>query len=289
MATSALSKLFAPSTCPRRTGSRLFLTTGFALLLGLPCVAAPLILHVEEEHNPPSALPYPATSSLPTLPSVPPAVAPAGLSPLQLGDLYLVQHRYVAAIEAYKQAPADSPGVWNKTGMAYHHLFALEEARKNYEHAIKLNPHYAEAFNNLGAVFYGEKDFKRAQKNYKLAIRYQPALATAWKNLGMAYFAAHDFRRGLNAYHQALALDSQIFNKRPGLVEEAADHEQRISMHFAMAKLYAQSGKNEQAVEALQLAMHDGFKDMSQLRHDRDLAHLTQTPEFRTAFEGRTP
>ena len=285
MATFAHSKLIAPSTCPARICSRLLIS----LLSGLLCIAAPVILHAEEEHDSPITLPYPSTDSLPVLPSATSVVVPPALSAQQLGDLYLVQHRYVAAIEAYKQAPADIPAVWNKMGMAYHHLFALEEARKNYEHALILKPHYAEALNNLGAVFYGEKDFKRARKTYKLAIRYQPQLATAYKNLGMAYFAAHDFRHGLNAYHQAITIDPQIFAKRPGLVEEAADHEQRISMHFAMAKLYAQTGRNEQAVEALQSAMHDGFKDMALLKHDRDLAHLTQTDEFRKAFEGRTP
>ena len=286
MAPFAQSTFFASSTCPvLRTCTRLLP----GLLLGLLCSAAPFILHAEEEHDSTTTLPYPAADPLPILPTVTPAVKAPALSALQLGDVYLVQHRYVAAIEAYKQAPADSPVKWNKLGMAYHHLFALEEARKDYQHALKLNPHYAEAINNLGAVFYGEKDFKRAQKSYRLAVHYQPKLATAYKNLGMAYFAAHDFRRGLKAYQQAMTIDPQIFAKHPGLVEEAADHEQRISMHFAMAKLYAQSGRNEQAVEALQLAMHDGFKDMALLKHDRDLAHLTQTDEFRKAFEGRTP
>ena len=54
------------------------------------------------------------------------------MSPEAQGDLLMINGNYVAAIEAYRQSSLQSAATWNKIGIAYHHLFALEEARKNY-------------------------------------------------------------------------------------------------------------------------------------------------------------
>ena len=44
----------------------------------------------------------------------------------------------------------ESAVIWNKIGIAYHQLLQLNLAKKNYEHALKLDPKYSEAINNLG-------------------------------------------------------------------------------------------------------------------------------------------
>ena len=48
----------------------------------------------------------------------------------------MINGNYVAAIEAYRQSSLRSAATWNKIGIAYHHLFALEEARKNYQRRL---------------------------------------------------------------------------------------------------------------------------------------------------------
>ena len=48
----------------------------------------------------------------------------------------MARGEYAAAIVAYRQSNLKSAIVWNNIGMAYHHLFALEEARKAYEQAL---------------------------------------------------------------------------------------------------------------------------------------------------------
>ena len=45
-------------------------------------------------------------------------------------DILMARGEYAAAITAYQQSDLKSAVVWNNIGMAYHHLFALEEARK---------------------------------------------------------------------------------------------------------------------------------------------------------------
>ena len=45
----------------------------------------------------------------------------------------MVHRSYAAAIEAYQRDPEKSAVLWNKIGVAYHHMFALDQARKYYQ------------------------------------------------------------------------------------------------------------------------------------------------------------
>jgi hypothetical protein len=47
----------------------------------------------------------------------------------QKADILMARGEYVAAIAAYQHSNLQSALVWNSIGMAYHHLFALDEAR----------------------------------------------------------------------------------------------------------------------------------------------------------------
>ena len=71
---------------------------------------------------------------------------PIGLQQIpveQKADILMARGEYAAAIVAYRQSNLKSAIVWNNIGMAYHHLFALEEARKAYEQALTINPRFA--------------------------------------------------------------------------------------------------------------------------------------------------
>ena len=51
-------------------------------------------------------------------------------------DILMARGEYAAAISAFQQSDLKSAVVWNSIGMAYHHLYALEEARKAYQQAL---------------------------------------------------------------------------------------------------------------------------------------------------------
>ncbi len=74
------------------------------------------------------------------------------LNPETLGDLMMIHQRYLAAIEAYQRGPHDWAVLWNKLGIAYQHLYALDIAKLEYEKSLTLNPNYPEALNNLGEL-----------------------------------------------------------------------------------------------------------------------------------------
>lgn len=222
--------------------------------------------------------------------SAPQAVSVAGPShvdllsipPEKLGDLMMLHRRYLAAVEAYQRASRDSAVVWNKLGMAYQHMYALDIAKLQYEKALQLNPKYPEALNNLGTVYYGQQNYHKAEKYYQKAIHIKPNTATFYSNLGTAYFADHDYKRGIKAYRKAFSIDPEVFISNPlDRVAELAPTDQEIALNYALARLYAQAGMVKNAIHCLRVAFMYGFDDHSKLMKDQAFAALRKTPQFR--------
>ncbi len=226
--------------------------------------------------------PSPATAIAAMMESPDPQNATISTMPSEAqGDLLMVNGNYVAAIEAYRQSSLRSAATWNKIGVAYHHLFALEEARKNYQMALTLNPRYPDALNNLAAVYHGERKYKKAEKTYKRALKYGPNSAVTYRNLGTAYFSEGNYKEGAKAYQKALELNPNSFDPdQTQIIEEKISRRQRIAISYCLAKAYAMAGKNEQALIYLRKAMDAGFNDRRLLMEDKEFAQLRTTPEF---------
>ena len=114
----------------------------------------------------------------------------------------MVHRSYAAAIDAYQRETQRSAVLWNKIGVAYHHMFALDQARKYYQLALAMNPNYADALNNLAAVYHGQHDYKQAERTYKQALKLAPEAAITYCNLGTSYFAEEKYKPGMEAYQQ---------------------------------------------------------------------------------------
>lgn len=197
------------------------------------------------------------------------------------GDIDLARGQYAAAINAYASLNARSAIVWNKIGMAYHHLSALDAARNAYQQALAINPRYAPAANNLAAIYYTERDYKHAEHFYKRALKYTSEDAVIYCNLGTAYFAERNYGKGKKEYRKALALDQHVFAPdKASLVEATATREQRVALNYYLAQTFAESGKLEDALLYLRKAMDEGFTDRKRLDQDKEFASLRNTPQF---------
>lgn len=204
------------------------------------------------------------------------------VSPETLGDLMMIHQRYLAAIEAYQRAPLDSAVIWNKLGIAYQHMYALDIAKLQYEKALQLNPGYAEAINNLGTVYYGQQNYHKAETYYRKALRLMPNCATFYSNLGTAYFADHNYKHGIEAYQKAFSLDPQVFTGDPlARVAEMGPPGEQVTLNYSLARLYAQAGMVDAAIHYLRMAFMDGFNDNKKLMEDKSFATLRTTQQFR--------
>jgi tetratricopeptide (TPR) repeat protein len=204
------------------------------------------------------------------------------VSPETLGDLMMIHQRYLAAIEAYQRAPHDSALIWNKLGIAYQHMYALDIAKLQYEKALSLDPKYPEALNNLGTVYYGQQNYHKAESFYLKAIKLKPNCASFYSNLGTAYFSDHNYKRGMQAYRKAFTIDPQVFIGDPlERVAEMGPVEEQITLNYALARLYAEAGMVDAAIHYLRQAFMDGFNDNKKLMGDAGFAALRKTPQFR--------
>jgi tetratricopeptide (TPR) repeat protein len=212
---------------------------------------------------------------------------PPNLSPERRGDIYMARKMYREAIETYKQAPQDSAVIWNKTGIAYHQMVQLDIAKKHYEKAIKLNPKYSEAINNLGTVHYARRSYRRAINAYKKALRLTPKSASIYSNLGTAYFARKKYKQAFEAYQVALSLDPEVFEHRStyGVMLQERTVEERAKFHYYLARTYAKAGKFDLALNYIRKALEEGFKEKNRLLEEPEFEKLRETAEFQALMK----
>ena len=197
------------------------------------------------------------------------------------GDVMMARGQYAEALDAYQHLWPQTATTLNKTGTAYMHLYAVDWAQRNYELALKLDPHYSSALNNLGAIYHGKRDFSLAEKTYKQALKYDSHAAVTYSNLGTTYFAEGKYKKGAKAYAKAIELDPEVFSpERRNMIEAGSSREQRSVTAFCLAEVLASAGKNAEALEALRKALSEGFDDKKRLMSDKELAALRKLPEF---------
>ena len=109
----------------------------------------------------------------------------------------------------------DDAVLHNKAGICLLLLRRDADARSEFQHAIKVNKKYAEAYNNLGALYYNPSKYGAAIREYKKAIKLNEENASFHSNLGTAYFSQKDFDHATREYQRAMQIDPEIFQRSP--------------------------------------------------------------------------
>ena len=207
----------------------------------------------------------------------------SNLTPEMRGDILMARKEYRDAIEVYQQGPKDSAILLNKTGIAYHQLTDTNTARKYYERAVKFNPEYSEAVNNLGTAYYAGKRYQKAISQYLKALQLNPNSASVYSNLGTAYFARKKYDQALQAYQKALQLDPEVFEHRSsgGVLLQERTVTERAKFHYYLAKTYAKAGAHERALGYIRKALEEGFKEKNKFMEDPEFTLMWELPEFK--------
>lgn len=226
---------------------------------------------------------FQASGFRPSTPDVRQADPPKPVSVEMRGDIFMAKKMYREAIETYKSGPADSAVLANKTGIAYHQLLDLDNARKWYDRAVKLKPDYAEAINNLGTIYYARKSYRRSITQYKKALRITPQSASILSNLGTSYFARKNYELASETFQQALKLDPEVFEHRSsmGILLQERTVEERAKYHYYLAKTYARAGDVEHTLIYIRKSLEEGFKEREKFNKDPEFAILRDNQEFK--------
>jgi len=195
-----------------------------------------------------------------------------------------MEKRYLDSIDFYHVALKKQPSamLWNKEGMAYLLLQRRDKAAKCFDQAIKMDKNAPEGYNNRGYIEQAKGKFDKAIHYYIKAIKLQPNDAVFYYNMGSSYFGKHDYKWAAQEYKTAFTLDPNIFARvsRTGIMAQATSPEDRAAFSFMVAKMYAQAGDVEQALEYLRKAMEDGYKHIKEVYSDTEFATLRTDKRF---------
>jgi superkiller protein 3 len=129
-------------------------------------------------------------------------------------------------VVAYEQALRLNPNydtAYNNLGIALRKLKRYEEAVVAYEQALRLNPNYDTAYNNLGYALDELKRYEEAVVAYEQALRLNPNSDKAYNNLGWLYETQGKLQDAMTQYERALEInpnDSFAKNNRDALAEQ---------------------------------------------------------------------
>src|SRR5216684_2159480 len=200
-----------------------------------------------------------------------PAANPAErqISGEEMGDLYMARKQYRESTDQYRMLSQQDPhnAVYlNKLGISLHQQTALGAALKYYERAMKVDPKYADAENNIGTIWY-------QRKKYGKAVRYS--------NLGYAYFSQGKYEDSIAAFRTALAKDPQFFERgssRTGSILQDRSVPDRGRFYFLLAKSFAETGNVERSVFYLRKAKEEGYAQINDVKKDPAFAAVVKDP-----------
>jgi tetratricopeptide (TPR) repeat protein len=205
------------------------------------------------------------------------------LTPEMRGDIFMAEKRFQEAAEMYREHSKGSAVMLNKTGIAYHQMLQLNLAERYYRLALRADPKYSEAVNNLGTIYYAKKSYRRAISQYKKALRMNPEAASVWSNVAMAYFSRNDEVHAQQAFQTALKLDPNVFETRStqGVLLQERSVAERGKFHYYLAHTYAQAGRNDLALQYIRKALEEGYKERKKIAEDPAFAAMRDLPEFK--------
>ncbi len=140
----------------------------------------------------------------------------------------------------------------------------LDQAREKIDEQLKLNPSSVEAYNLLGIVYTGEKDYDHALETFQKAIKLAPNSTKTHNNLGNLYVTQQKLDLAEKEFTRVLSLApaNRDANYNLGLLLLAKGtpvaaikhlqrvHPQTVETRFNLIRAYLQAGKTPEALQA---------------------------------------
>jgi Flp pilus assembly protein TadD len=115
-----------------------------------------------------------------------------------------------------------------------------EEAIKTYQKAIKLEPTYSEAYQQMALAYANLGQFPEAVTAFKEVIRLQPQSGLAHSNLGAAYMKMGRFQEARSSFQEAVRLHPE-------------DAEAHLNLGLALGKLKRDEEAQAEFAQAVKL------------------------------------
>jgi Tfp pilus assembly protein PilF len=156
---------------------------------------------------------------------------------------------------------------------SYERLNRLEEAMQEYRGVIELEPRNFFAHNNLGVLYDKQERYDEAIVEFEAALRSEPGNAMALKNLETA------------KKNQAIAKERQAQILRAEKEAQANPKDPRAS--YNAARLHASYGNRDLALQWLERALRQGYKELAYVKSDPAFNSLREDRDFQLLLLGK--
>jgi len=125
-------------------------------------------------------------------------------------------------------------------GVAYKEQWRLDEAIREFQAALRINPNLVEAHRNLGTAYLHKLRVDDAIHEYQAALHINPDHAETHFNLGEVYW-----RKGKGSLDKAIREYQAALRTNPGYVQA----------HLSLGKAYGQQGRLDEAMREYQAVL----------------------------------
>lgn len=204
----------------------------------------------------------------------------------RIGDALQADKDYLDGIDYYQAALAKdlhNAVLINKIGISELELQRYREAKKSFEQSIRIDKNYANAYANLGVIYYQQTSYSKSIRYYDKAISLDKDEAVFYNNRAASLFAKKEFEKASTDYAKALELDPDIFERsgRGGGVQARLPSPGDIAHYdYVLAKLYARNGMADRSLHYLRKAIEDGYKNIKNVYTDNEFSSLRKDPRF---------
>lgn len=156
---------------------------------------------------------------------------------------------------------------YNNRGVTYHTLQRYDEALRDYNRAIELNPRDAFAYSNRGITYADLQHHDEALTAFTQAIEFDPQYATAYYNRGNTYFDLQRYDEALADFTRAIALDLQYITAyyNRGIIYESVhcyeealrDYSKAIELDPQYVAAYSNRGNTYESLHRYEEALSD--------------------------------
>ena len=146
-------------------------------------------------------------------------------------------------VSAYDHAIRLDPNLaqaYNNRGNAKYNLEQHQAAIADYNEAIRLAPKFADAYDNRGATKAALKQYQAAIEDYNEAIQLNPEDATPYHNRGFAKATLKQYQAAIADFDKAIRLDPEYaaaYYKRGGAKASLEQHQAAIADYNEVIRL----------------------------------------------------